>query len=107
MIKQVGNTQINPLHRLTCHCGKVELELTLPNGIEKPRRCDCSMCRRRGAIVASVPLSGIRIVQGDDVLKLYQFNTHTAKHFFVVNVAFTHTINADQIQVSTVTTWDV
>ncbi|MCV5951777.1 GFA family protein, partial [Escherichia coli] len=41
-----------------------------------------SMCRRRGAIVASVPLSGIRIVQGDDVLKLYQFNTHTAKHFF-------------------------
>ncbi|OXE13060.1 aldehyde-activating protein, partial [Vibrio parahaemolyticus] len=40
------------------------------------------MCRRRGAIVASVPLSGIRIVQGDDVLKLYQFNTHTAKHFF-------------------------
>lgn len=40
MIKQVGNTQINPLHRLTCHCGKVELELTLPNGIEKPRR-DC------------------------------------------------------------------
>ncbi|MCV6069397.1 GFA family protein, partial [Escherichia coli] len=82
MIKQVGKTQINPLHRLTCHCGKVELELTLPNGIEKPRRCDCSMCRRRGAIVASVPLSGIRIVQGDDVLKLYQFNTHTAKHFF-------------------------
>ncbi|MCV5856794.1 GFA family protein, partial [Escherichia coli] len=55
---------------------------TLPNGIEKPRRCDCSMCRRRGAIVASVPLSGIRIVQGDDVLKLYQFNTQTAKHFF-------------------------
>lgn len=40
------------------------------------------MCRRRGAIVASVPLNGIRIVQGEDVLKLYQFNTRTAKHFF-------------------------
>ncbi|MDF5420459.1 GFA family protein, partial [Vibrio parahaemolyticus] len=76
------NTQINTLHRLSCHCGKVELELALPNGIEKPRRCDCSMCRRRGAIVASVPLNGIRIVQGEDVLKQYQFNTHTAKHFF-------------------------
>ncbi|HHX8577453.1 GFA family protein [Vibrio diabolicus] len=82
MIKKVGTTQINALHRLSCHCGKVELELALPNGIEKPRRCDCSMCRRRGAIVASVPLSGIRIVQGEDVLKLYQFNTRTAKHFF-------------------------
>ncbi|WP_253651891.1 MULTISPECIES: GFA family protein [unclassified Vibrio] len=82
MIKKVGTTQINELHRLSCHCGKVELELALPNGIEKPRRCDCSMCRRRGAIVASVPLNGIRIVQGEDVLKLYQFNTRTAKHFF-------------------------
>ncbi|HHF2965855.1 GFA family protein [Vibrio alginolyticus] len=82
MIKKVGNTQINTLHRLSCHCGKVELELALPNGIEKPRRCDCSMCRRRGAIVASVPLNGIRIVQGEEVLKQYQFNTHTAKHFF-------------------------
>ncbi|AVF92803.1 GFA family protein [Vibrio diabolicus] len=82
MIKKVGTTQITALHRLSCHCGKVELELALPNGIEKPRRCDCSMCRRRGAIVASVPLNGIRIVQGEDVLKLYQFNTCTAKHFF-------------------------
>ena len=82
MIKKVGTTRINALHRLSCHCGKVELELALPNGIEKPRRCDCSMCRRRGAIVASVPLNGIRIVQGEDVLKLYQFNTRTAKHFF-------------------------
>ncbi|HHF0481179.1 GFA family protein [Vibrio diabolicus] len=82
MIKKVGTTQINALHRLSCHCGKVELELALPNGIEKPRRCDCSMCRRRGAIVGSVPLNGIRIVQGEDVLKLYQFNTRTAKHFF-------------------------
>ncbi|MFH4852919.1 GFA family protein [Vibrio diabolicus] len=81
MIKKVGTTQITALHRLSCHCGKVELELALPNGIEKPRRCDCSMCRRRGAIVASVPLNGIRIVQGEDVLKLYQFNTCTAKHF--------------------------
>ncbi|WP_050906627.1 GFA family protein [Vibrio campbellii] len=82
MIKQVGSTIIQPLHRLSCHCGKVQIELSLPNGIEKPRRCDCSMCRRRGTIVASVPLNGIRIIQGEDALKLYQFNTNTAKHFF-------------------------
>jgi hypothetical protein len=82
MIKQVGSTVIQPKHKATCHCGSVELELTLPNGIENPRRCDCSICRRKGAIVASVPLSGIRIVKGNDVLKLYQFNTMTAKHYF-------------------------
>lgn len=82
MIKQVGTTVIQPLHKASCHCGAVELELSLPNGIVDPRRCDCSICRRKGAIVASVPLSGIRIVKGEDVLTLYQFNTMTAKHYF-------------------------
>ena len=82
MIKQVGTTVIQPLHKASCHCGAVELELRLPEGIVDPRRCDCSICRRKGAIVASVPLSGIRIVKGEDVLTLYRFNTMTAKHYF-------------------------
>ena len=82
MIKNVGGTEIQPKHRASCHCGAVVLELDLPNGIVDPRRCDCSICRRKGAIVASVPLSGIRVVQGEDALKLYQFNTKTAKHYF-------------------------
>lgn len=81
-MKQVGPTEIKAKHKATCHCGAVELELSLPDGVVDARRCDCSLCRRRGAIVASVPLSGIRIVQGEDVLKMYQFNTHTAQHFF-------------------------
>ncbi|MGI4720672.1 MAG: GFA family protein [Janthinobacterium lividum] len=82
MIKQVGPTAIRPRHKASCHCGAVELELSLPNGIENPRRCDCSICRRKGAIVASVPLAGIRIVKGQEVLTLYRFNTMTAKHYF-------------------------
>jgi hypothetical protein len=40
------------------------------------------MCKRRGAIVASVALDGIKILQGEDKLSLYQFNTMTAKHYF-------------------------
>jgi hypothetical protein len=82
MIKIVGTTSILERHRATCHCGAVELELSLPDGIVDPRRCDCSMCRRKGAIVASVPLSGLRVVKGQDALVLYRFNTHTAQHFF-------------------------
>ena len=82
MIKKVGDTEIRPKHTATCHCGSVVLELDLPDGIVNPRRCNCSICRRKGAIVASVPLSGIKIVKGQDVLKLYQFNTKTAKHYF-------------------------
>ena len=82
MIKKVGPTDILAKHKASCHCGAVELELSLPDGIVDPRRCDCSICRRKGAIVASVPLSGIRIVRGQDKLRLYQFNTGTAKHYF-------------------------
>ncbi|WP_222611390.1 GFA family protein [Undibacterium sp. CY21W] len=91
MLKIVGNTVIQEKHKATCHCGAVELELDLPNGIVDARRCDCSMCRRRGAIVASVPLSGIRIIKGMEFLKLYQFNTFTAKHYFCANCGiYTH-----------------
>ncbi|MGV3592310.1 MAG: GFA family protein, partial [Gammaproteobacteria bacterium] len=82
MIKQVGATVIREKHRASCHCGAVVLELTLPDGIEDPRRCDCSMCRRRGAIAASVSLDGLRVVKGHPVLRLSQFNTRTANHYF-------------------------
>jgi len=91
VIEKVGNTEIKPKHKASCHCGSVVLELDLPNGILEPRRCDCSICRRKGAIVASVPLSGLKIIKGHDVLKLYQFNTKTAKHYFCSNCGiYTH-----------------
>lgn len=41
--------------------------------------------------MASVSLSGIRIVKGAERLKLYQFNTQTAKHYFCSNCGiYTH-----------------
>lgn len=82
MLKKVGDTDIKTKHKATCHCGAVELEIALPDGIVDPRHCDCSICRRKGAVVASVPLAGIKIVKGAEVLTLYQFNTHTARHYF-------------------------
>ena len=69
-------------HKASCHCGAVELGLVLPNGLVDLRRCDCSMCSRRGAVVTSVSLDGMAIIKGADKLSLYQFNTFTAKHYF-------------------------
>lgn len=66
----------------SCHCGAVVFELSLDNGLEKLRRCNCSLCRRKGAVVASVPLHGLRVTKGEDELTLYEWNTNTAKHFF-------------------------
>lgn len=85
------SVHVKPVHDATCHCGAVRLRLTLPNGLEKPRRCDCSMCRRRGAIVASVALANLEVVEGEDVLGVYQFNTMTAKHYFCTKCGiYTH-----------------
>ena len=87
-LKEVDGVEIQLKHKATCHCGTVEIELDLPDGLVDVRRCDCSMCRRRGAIAASVPLSGINILKGSEALKLYQFNTKTAKHYFCNNQIF-------------------
>jgi hypothetical protein len=81
-LRKIGATDILPRHRASCHCGAVVLELGLPDGIVDPHRCNCSICRRKGAIVGSIPLAGLRILKGQDVLSLYQFNTKTAKHYF-------------------------
>lgn len=73
-----------------CHCGAVVLTVVLSDGLSTARRCDCSYCRRRGTIVVTAPLSGVRVTEGEDRLTLYQFNTFTAKHWFC-SVCGTHT----------------
>ena len=64
MVKKIGPTPILEKHRASCHCGAVVLELSLPDGVVEPRRCDCCICRRKGAIFAFVALSGLRIIKG-------------------------------------------
>ena len=78
----VDSINVKPVHKGQCHCGAVQFSLKLDKGLVDARRCNCSMCRRRGAVVASVELKDLTIDKGADVLSLYQFNTHTAKHFF-------------------------
>jgi hypothetical protein len=49
------------------------------------------MCRRKGAIMATVPKSGLKVVQGETSLKTYQFNTKVARHYFCSNCGiYTH-----------------
>jgi len=68
--------------KATCHCGAVELRVTLPRGLGTARRCDCSFCRRRGAAAVSAPLADVEIVRGADKLTLYRWGTGTAQHYF-------------------------
>ena len=69
--------------KLTCHCKKVEVEISLPEiGFSKLIRCNCSICKRKGAIMSMVKIEDFKIVKGKSELKLYQFNTKVAKHYF-------------------------
>ena len=65
-----------------CHCGAVVLEVALSNGLCTARRCDCSFCRRRGAIAVTAPLNGVTVLKGADKLTLYTWGTRTAQHYF-------------------------
>ena len=73
--------EIKPVHNASCHCGAVEFEVTLLNGIN-PHRCNCSICRMYGAIISTVGLSEPKITKGINNLTLYQFNTMIANHYF-------------------------
>jgi hypothetical protein len=66
----------------SCHCGAVQFIVELENGLENVRRCNCSLCRRKGAVMASVPLDRLKITRGEESLGVYRWNTGVARHYF-------------------------
>ena len=65
-----------------CHCGAVVFEVELAHGFETVRRCNCSFCRMRGAVMVFGPRSALRLVAGEDKLSEYRFNTRQSAHYF-------------------------
>ena len=65
-----------------CHCEAVKFRVKLSDGFKTVRRCTCTYCRMRGAIAVSANLNDIEIVVGRKMLRLYQFGTMAAKHYF-------------------------
>jgi len=68
-------------HHGGCHCGRVRFEVTAPAEIEATE-CNCSMCGKVGYLHLIVPKSRFRLLQGEDSLTTYTFNTGAAKHHF-------------------------
>ena len=66
----------------SCHCGAVKFTAQLPFGLSSARRCTCSICRMRGAVAVTSTQGGFRILEGEDKLATYRFNTRTAAHHF-------------------------
>ncbi|ARO14035.1 glutathione-dependent formaldehyde-activating GFA [Ketogulonicigenium robustum] len=66
----------------SCHCGAVRFRVHLRDGLASARRCNCSYCTMRGAVAVSTRLDEFTILQGEDALSCYTFNTQQAKHYF-------------------------
>ena len=67
-------------YRGSCHWGRVRFEVEAE--LDHVRVCDCSICRRRGALLHRVAPERIRILTPLDELLTYTFNTHTARDYF-------------------------
>jgi Uncharacterized conserved protein len=64
----------------SCHCGAVRFRID--GEIREFTRCGCSLCRRKGAQMATVHESALVIEAGEANLSLYQWNTGVARHYF-------------------------
>ena len=69
------------LHAGGCHCGRVRFEGDAPARIEADE-CNCSICRMSGYLHLIVPRRHFRLMQGEDALSTYTFNTGIAQHYF-------------------------
>jgi hypothetical protein len=64
----------------SCHCGQIKFEVDMD--LDHVRVCDCSVCRKRGALNHRVEESQLRIFTPLEELSLYEWHTKTAKDYF-------------------------
>lgn len=63
-----------------CNCGRVRFRVT--GDLDDVLDCNCSVCTKKGILHLIVPPEQFEILEGEDALTPYQFNTHTATHRF-------------------------
>ena len=79
--------------KLTCHCGCIEAEISVPiNELAKIVKCNCSICKRKNATMGMVKNEDFKITKGEDKLKLYQYHTKVASIISAQTVEFTRII---------------
>jgi hypothetical protein len=64
----------------SCHCGRVRFEVDVD--LDHVRVCDCSICRKRGALIHRVEERHVRLLTPLEELTRYQWHTRTAEDYF-------------------------
>ncbi|MAJ69172.1 MAG: GFA family protein [Alteromonadaceae bacterium TMED7] len=68
-------------HAGSCHCGAIKFAVSAPTDL-KVNECNCSICSKSGYLHLIVPADHFVLLQGEQCLTTYTFNTHTARHLF-------------------------
>jgi hypothetical protein len=66
-----------------CHCGNIRFSF-LSEEIKEGRRCNCSICIRKGALVSAkyIPAEDFRPHQNMELLTDYRWNDRVVNHLF-------------------------
>lgn len=67
-------------HQGSCHCGKVKFEVQ--GEFKEGLTCNCSMCHRKGSVLAFVPATQFQLLSGENNLTDYQFGKKQIHHTF-------------------------
>ena len=64
----------------SCHCGEIKFQVNI--SLKDLRRCNCSICSRKGFVMGSAPFNMLTIISGKKYLSTYKWNTNIAEHYF-------------------------
>ena len=63
-----------------CHCGAVEF--TVDMDLQEVLSCNCSICSKKGQLLAFAPADHFKFIKGESNLSDYQFGKKTIHHLF-------------------------
>jgi hypothetical protein len=67
-------------HKGGCHCGAIAYEFE--GDVGEAVECNCSLCAKRGGLLAFVPASAFTLLTPREALGTYHFNRNTIDHHF-------------------------
>lgn len=64
----------------SCHCGKIAF--AVEGEFTSALDCNCSLCRRKGGLLAFVPRDKFELKTPREAVSTYTFNHHVIQHHF-------------------------
>ena len=77
---ETAGTMSEQTYEGSCHCGHNRFRVTFD--LDHVRVCDCTLCRKRGALNHRVRQDQIELLTPLDDLRVYQWHTRTAIDYF-------------------------